>query len=284
MSDAERQSPRTAIRKWLQVTDNKSTARPANALPERQNIQRGSKHHSRQHHITRYQPETEDQHDKAAGRNNPKYNKNGTRQKHVAEKTHLVNSLQAQPGKHSIANPVDPDGLVLAERLGLHPPFRTFKDHSDGSIPKVKNRTRKRKRSWSSSSSYLEPAAVSDLDNDDDRPSHATMLRTVSTRPALGDRGNNNSHTTSQSSEMVDPSAEKKLKLYERRPRHKTRIDRYELKENIRHGKKTKQDAKKESGKKKPKKHRRKEKSGAALMHDFTAQNVAHNRLTVSCI
>ena len=273
MSDAERQSPRTAIRKWLQVTDNKSTARPANALPELQNIQRRSKHRSRQHYITRYPPETEHQHDKAAGRNNPKYNKSGTRQKHVVAKTHLVNSPQAQPA----------DGLVLAERLGLHPPFRTFKDHSDGSTPKVQNRARKRKRSWSSSGSYLEPAAFSDLDNDDDRPSHATILHTVSTRPALGDRGNNSSHTTSQGSEMVDPSPEKKLNPYERRPRHKTRIDRYELKENIRHGTKTKQDAKKNSGQKKPKKHRRKEKSGAALMHDFTAQNVAHNRLTVSC-
>ena len=70
---------------------------------------------------------------------------------------------------------------------------------------------------------------------------------------------------------------------YERRPRHKTRQDRYELKGNNKDSEKMKQATKKDRGEKKQKKHKRKEKSGTALMHDFAAQNVAHDRLTVSC-
>ena len=285
MSDAEQQSPRAAIRKWLQTTDSKSLTRPAEALPEQQNSRRGFRYHSRRGQWTRCPSETKGPHDEEAAREHRRHSKSGSRQKHVTERSLLVNPLQARPRKNSEASTtVITDGHGLAERLGLHPPFRTFKDRSDDNIAAAQSRPRKRRHSKSSTSSYLEPAAANDLSNNDHaRSSHATILSTVSERPAVGDRDNYVSPTASKGGEVILPSPEKLLKPYEKRPRHKTRIDRYELKESSRHSKKTKQDAKKDRVDKKQKKQKRKEKSGVALMHGFAAQNVVHDRLTVSC-
>lgn len=285
MSDAEQQSPRAAIRKWLQNTNSKSLARPADALPEQQDLKRGFKYHSRRGQWTRCPLETEDPHDKEAARKHLRHSKSGSRQKHVTDRSLLLNPLQARPRKHSEASTtVVPDGHGLAERLGLHASFRTFKDRSDDNIAEAQSRPRKRRRRKSSTSSYLEPAAANDLsDNGHACSSHAAILRTVSERPAVDDRDKYVSPTASKGGEVILPSPEKLLKPYEKRQRHKTRIDRYELKETSRHSKKTNQDVKKDRGDKKQKKQKRKEKSGAALMHGFAAQNVVHDRLTVSC-
>ena len=281
MSDAERQSPRTVIRKWLQLTDSsRSTAKLADPVPEQKNIEQKSRHDSGRHHTTRLPAETEDEHGKEA---HQKHRKRETRQRHVSDETLLINSLQTQDQEHSKSTALNSNDIGLAERLGLHAPFRTFKNYSDDEIPKVQRRPRKRRRSRSSTSSYLEPAAVNDLsENDHSRPTHAPKIRTATMRPALDDKGKNSLIRASQVSEVMSPSPEKPLKSYERRPRHKTRLDRYEPTEDNRHGKQTKQTSKKDRGEKKQKKHKRKEKSGAALLHDFAAQNVAHDRLTVS--
>lgn len=275
MSDSERQSPRVAIRNWLQTTDSKLNAKPTDALREGQDIERPSRRHARRHHTKRYRSETKDQHAEEAGRERPTHDNSE------------LNSRQAQSRLHSKENiAVKSNSLGLAERLGLHAPFRTFKDHSDNSVPDVEGCPRKRRRIRSSTSSYLEPAAANDLsDNGHDRPHYTMILHTANERPAFGDRGKNTSSTASQGSETLLPSPEKLLKSYERRPRHKTRQDRYELKDSSRDGVKTLKTAKKDRAEKMQKKHKhkRKEKSGAALMHDFAAQNVAQDRLTVSC-
>ena len=283
MSDAERQSPRTAIRNWLQITDVKSTTRPADPSPEQQNVERTSRHHSRRNHTTRCPSKTRDQHDDEVGRKHQRRKNSGSQ--HVADKVLLVNAHQARSQIHSRENAaVSSNGLGLAERLGLHAPFRTFKDHSDNDILDFQRQSRKRRRSRSSTSSYLEPAAANDFsENDRERPCHSTILRTASPRPTLSDRDKSKSPTTSQGSKTMLPPPEKLPKSYERRPRHKTRQDRYELKDNNRDDEKTNQTTKKARREKRQKKHKRKEKSGAALMLDFTAQNVAHDRLTVSC-
>lgn len=284
MSDAERQSPRTAIRSWLQHTDSKSPAKPSDAFSEQKIIEWGSRHHSRRYHKTRYMSGTKDQHDEEAGREHQRHNESRKRQKRVTNRVPLVNSHQARPQIHTKDNAtVNSDGFGLAARLGLHAPFRAFREQSDNEIPDAQARPRKRRRSRSSTSSYLEPAAANDLsDIDHGRPTYATILRTASTGPEPGDRGNKIVPRTSQDSETVLPSPDKLLKSYERRPRHKTRQDRYEFKDNNRDSEKTKQAAKKDRREQKQTKHKRKEKSGAALMNDFAAQNVAHDRLTVS--
>ena len=272
MSDLERQSPRAAICKWLQVANSKSVPKPAKAPLEQRKLEQDSRRQSKRHHATRYPVENEDRYEQEASRKHRRHSKSETRQKRV------------QPQKHSEENePVVPDAPHLAERLGLHAPFRTFRDHSDDDDLNAQSRARKRRRSRSASS-YLEPAAANDLlDNRHDRPTHSTILRTVSMRPASKRGGKNRPPTTSHASGNMLPSPEKILKSYERRPRHKTRPDRYELKETDRYSKMAKPDLKKDSReKKKQKKQKRIEKSGAALMHDYAAQNVAHDRLTVS--
>ena len=284
MSNTE--SPRTAIHKWLQGTDGKSTVKPAEALSEQQKIERISRHNSKPHRRTNYHSAIEGPHDEEAGRKRYIYGKDGDRQKKIPDNALSSNPLQARSRKHSKAiAAITPDGHGLAERLGLHAPFRMLRDRSGDSIPESQGRLPKRRRSRSSTSSYLEPAAANTFsDNDHARSSHSTILGNVGTRPALGDEGNNSPPTVSKDSGVLQPPTEKLSVSYSKRPRHKTRKDRYELKESSRPREKTKQDTKKNRTKKKPKKPKRKEKSGAALMHGFAAQNVVHDRLTVSCI
>ena len=283
MSDLERQSPRAAIRKWLQVTNSKSIAKPDKSPLEQRKLQRESKHRPQRHHARRSPLEKEDQYERNASRKHQRYSKSRIRQKHATDQASLANLLQAPPQKHSEENePVASNAPHLAERLGLHTPFRTFKDNSDDDDLKAQSRVRKRRRRMSMSS-HLEPAAANDLsDNRHDRPSQPMTLPTVSIRPACERGGMNRSPAMSQSSGVLLLSPQKPLKSYERRPRHKTRPDRYELKENERHGKPAKLAKKDSRDNKKQKKQKRKEKSGAALMHDYAAQNVAYDRLTVS--
>ena len=281
MSDVD--SPRTAIRKWLQGTEGKST-KPSEALSEPQKIKRNSRHHSKRQRRTRYDSETEGPHDEEAGRKRQRYDKDGNRKKKIPDKALSFTPLQAQSQEHSKAiAAVIPDRHGLAERLGLHAPFRTLRDRSDDSVPKVHIRPQKRRRCRSSTSSYLEPAVEESFSgNDHARSSHSTILRTVGTRPALGGENNNSPPPASKDSVILLPPPEELSISYRKRPRHKTRKDRYDLKESSRHGEKTKHDTKKNRKEKKPKKPKRREKSGAALMHGFTAQNVVHDRLTVS--
>ena len=289
MSSAERQSPRKAIREWLLTTNNKPTAKPANVYPEQQEIEPRSTHHSKRHHRTRYPPEVVSQHEDIAGRKHQRGIESGIQQKSVLGKARPVYSQRAQP-KIDLKedSTVNSSGLGFAEQLGLHAPFRTFKDHSDYDISEVQDRPRKRRHRTSSTSSYLEPAAASDVsDTASGHPGHGTTQHAAHSAPALGSRSKHNSPTACQGLESL-PSPEKLLKSYERRPRRKTRKDHYELKGVDRDSGKTKKAVRKDRavGKdrvvKKQKKHKRKEKSGATLMHDFTAENVAHERLTVS--
>ena len=285
MSNAERQSPRKAIREWLLDTNNKSTATPANVYPEQQEIEPRSRHHSRRHHRTRYPPEVVGQHEDTAGRKHQRGTKSGIQQKSVSGKARPVDSHRAQPKIGLKENPaVNSSGLGFAERLGLHTPFRTFKDHSNHDISEVQDRPRKRRHSRSSTSSYLELAAASDVsDTASGHPGHGTMQRAAHSGPALGSRGKHNSPAAYQGLEIL-PSPEKLPKSYERRPRRRTRKDHYELKGGDRDSGKTKKAVRKDRVVKEKKKHKRKEKSGATLMHDFTAENVAHDRLTVSVL
>lgn len=77
--------------------------------------------------------------------------------------------------------------------------------------------------------------------------------------------------------------------IYERKPRRKTREDRYDLKQDIfvknprkrireSHGRE--RDGKRRDGERRNGKRRKK--SGSAIMHEFVAENIAPKRLTVS--
>ena len=76
----------------------------------------------------------------------------------------------------------------------------------------------------------------------------------------------------------------KSARRYEKRPRRKTKEDKYDLKQDGKQPTRSrkKKDKKDCVGTKQDKKRKCKERSGDALMHTFSAPNVAQDRLTVS--
>lgn len=175
-----------------------------------------------------------------------------------------------------------PSDESLPRVLGLYAPFRSFGwEKADIDVNNDLARAdRKRKRGHSSVSSYLEPATFTAYKHAGE--SFCDQKKApVSQRlhAELDDSASQPSSASPDTSALNSISREKPNKDYERRSRHRTRENRYELKE-VKEAKKRKK-KKNEDAPKKERKRKRKEKSGAALMHDFTAQNVAHNRLTV---
>ena len=132
---------------------------------------------------------------------------------------------------------------------------------------------RKRKRS-SSETSYLEPAI---FDEPAELRHHAEKKhyrhserrhRHESDDHALFSDAQ--SLTTSSVSSLLRPA-----KTYERKARHKTKWDKYDIKKD-----KTGRPSKEKKARTR-KRHKHSERHGAALLHNFTADNVASERLTV---
>ncbi|KAL9100744.1 MAG: hypothetical protein Q9163_003911 [Psora crenata] len=151
-------------------------------------------------------------------------------------------------------------------------PDARFRD-SGGSM----YRSRKRRRSSSLQSTYLEPAPVVDLPRlpSNLSPYNRHHERDSSNREPAEDHIN----PPSLAGRLNTPvTYSKAIKSYERRPRHKTRQDRYELKQGI----EAKECPSSKAGlQKRAKKQKHKEKTGAALMHHFKAENVSDGRLTL---
>ncbi|KAI4228410.1 MAG: hypothetical protein L6R40_008139 [Gallowayella cf. fulva] len=168
------------------------------------------------------------------------------------------------------------DGRNVAEQLGLHAPFRSFAtrgaelDHDS----QPERHRHKRRRKSSSSFSYLEPAVH--LRTSDEAAQDPKAAK-------FGERDHpwpqRNVDTASHASSTTVDSPIKPTKTYEKRSRHKTREDRYEIK-------KDKQRATTKEGENRPrakakKKRKAVEKSGAVLMQKFSANNVETDRLTL---
>ncbi|KAL8957702.1 MAG: hypothetical protein Q9183_005986, partial [Haloplaca sp. 2 TL-2023] len=163
-----------------------------------------------------------------------------------------------------------------AEELGLHAPFRSFASRGADERLVLQNNDgrRKRRRSPSTASSSLKPAVQ--LEESDDESKCVEDPRTYKTSFAI----RKHQEERPSSPILVSEIPEQPTKIYERRKRHKTREDRYELKEGAKRAKPRKSE--KEAGAKPKKKKKRIQKSGSALMQDFNAGNVQPDRLTVS--
>lgn len=173
------------------------------------------------------------------------------------------------------------NNVGLAERLGLHAPFRTFPDNSTYEhLDQESSRHKRKRRCETSSSSILEPAGVS-LDREKGRqvPRHQEERMSHLEQDRFSESGSG----MSEFGPDAASSPEKPTKQYGRRPRHKTKDDKYEVKQPSKKSEKHKGKKKQPNGKaKQGKKRKRKERSGDALMHTFSAPNVAQDRLTVS--
>ena len=278
------ESPRAVIRTWLRQTKDNSTLE-SNHIESELPVHRSQE--ARRYKTRANQEITSE----TRIRGHPKRvataeTETGQLLQRAPDKSFPSNSRREQPQNRTVEavqprprpRPGDPG---FAESLGLHPPFRTFRVRSEDSILHQEDpvRLRKRKRKASSTISYLEPAVVDELtdaENGKWKPHDREGTRRL---PPSDDDGDLKPlseflRRRDQTTTLPDEHAG----LYERRPRHKTREDRYELKDGTREKKKV---ANKDSQGKKQKKHKRREKSGGALMHNFTAQNVAHERLTV---
>ena len=163
-----------------------------------------------------------------------------------------------------------------AEKLGLHAPFRLFASRGADERPVLQNNDgrRKRRRSPSTASSSLKPALQ--VEESEEESEDVEDPRTYKTSHAI----RKPSGERMSSSILVSELPEKPSKTYERRKRHKTREDRYEMKGGAKRAKTQKSE--KEAGAKPKKKKKRIQKSGSALMEDFNAGNVQPDRLTVS--
>ena len=151
-------------------------------------------------------------------------------------------------------------GTNLARRLGLHAPFSTFPDADPVQDPHTTCRTR-RKRRQASSDSLIEGFQY------DEASRHCAAQDDSS----LQLRAENHNEL---------PMVSEASKKYERRKRHKTRADKYDLKAP--NNRTLQQDPEREALADPPKRRtRRKWTVPNALVRDFAAANVAQGRLTV---
>ncbi|KAL9577718.1 MAG: hypothetical protein Q9212_006188 [Teloschistes hypoglaucus] len=258
MSTPKRQSPRAAIREWLAHTHQLATPLARHASKPKK--QKGIESQEEDWHLSHHPRErskspprhTVDTGNKLAKRNHP----------------------SPQRPKNPQQRPKDDRNL--AEQLGLHAPFRSLATRGAEArvSPRKEGERRKRRRGLSEASSYLEPV-VRFGDGDDG----SENLRGAPTKQgSCGGRQYDTQMSSSSSSVVIVPPGEPN-KNYERRPRHKTKEDCYELKQaKKRNQAKEKKNAVADRPKKKKRKHA--QKSGAALMQDFNAENVQPERLT----
>ncbi|KAL8910236.1 MAG: hypothetical protein Q9171_004479 [Xanthocarpia ochracea] len=253
MPPSERQSPRAAIREWLSHTDpTASTGTEQNAFIQNKRREERSKRWPSSGRPEAPRPDAK-------------------------EAQRIPNDDLDQPRKIRGEHPVDlKDGRNVAEQLGLHAPFRSFASRAADMQPepKLESHHRKRKRKPSSSASYLEPRVYANASN------QVEEART-SVEPKQNQNRKQHTHIelSSYGSSTTIHSPEKPAKTYERRSRHKTREDHYDLPKDKKRDK-TKE-AKPKARDKPTKKRKGMEKSGGALMQKFSAKNVDTDRLTL---
>jgi hypothetical protein len=169
----------------------------------------------------------------------------------------------------------------LAERLDLRPPFKLMQAKGLEDSAKIHKRT-------SSASSCLEPAMLPESDpslrplivSQPHRTKQHSSLRQSKASQLDGEASideRSQSEASSQRS-RASSAASAIFPKYERRPRRRTREDRYELKEARKRKRPSREN---ETKNKKCKRRKCRQKTSAAILHDFSAENIEADRLTV---
>ena len=160
---------------------------------------------------------------------------------------------------------------TIASDLKLYTPFRQIEKRSCNDATPPEKR-RKRKRYSSQASPPIDSIAAKEPKLHQ-KPSQASNKSS-----SISYNAGVNVGLDPTAAETEQPG--RGQKSYEKRRRHKTKLDRYILKEGVATKlKSTKQQ--KASTEKRRKRPTRREKTGAALIRDFSAVNVAPDRLTV---
>lgn len=173
------------------------------------------------------------------------------------------------------------DDENLPQRLGLYAPFRSFGRQSNDmdvdqySIPAL---ARKRKRNLPSASSDVEPAIFQAHTK---LKTHGRVQRSITSARV----------DTELEESVSDSDSALSKNVYERKPRRKTREDRYDLNQDIfvKNPSKRKRIRESHGGERDGKRRdrtrsdgKRRKKSGSTIMHEFVSKNIAPQRLTVS--
>lgn len=186
-----------------------------------------------------------------------------------SENLHLPASVEHDTRHHD-----QPPGIPTTFR-NLQSNQKQVRAKEDFAIPAVK-----RKRSLSSPSLNLRPRdrrrSVAEADDRERLICPKLAGHATESHRSLA----KSSHHLPRSSTPAPNSFKTVAKPYERKSRHKTREDHYTVKDASKVTKPITDEG--ESLVRKKGKRKRREKSGSALMHDFTARNVAFSRLTVS--
>ena len=177
---------------------------------------------------------------------------------------------------HELQNPTNENAKSrepnVATKLKLHTPFRQLEGHARGRQSR-KEDVYQRKRSLSEEPT---PDRLKRGERVSKRNRRAQQFLESSTPSS--DRSNE--HTTDENGQETVEYHAATTQPYARRRRRKTKEDHYVLKEKPNERRRPDNRGKKveEKGRKR---HKRREKTGAALLHGFNAANVAPERLTV---
>ena len=244
MSDGDRVSPRDAISHWLENTKTRSL------LPQGHREYRTDRQHTR-----RKEERSEDH--RAA-----QYLADGS----------CMTSRRPADTRHPRQIRISDTSERLREAYTNAHMVHLLEHHSPRR--KIDPTMKRRQVLRATQESILEPAASVDLRAHTDRHPMASEY------DSKYDKG---LEPSERAPETVQPEISHSAQaLYERRPRHKTRKDRYEPKQSRAAGIEVERKHDHEELAPRGKKRKRKEKSGAAVMQNFEAQNISQDRVTVS--
>ena len=270
MPELDCQSPRTAIEQWLRHTDTKAWPLHKQSDSCRLRHPTEVRNHAR-HHYQKATPSVPERSGSRQIQQHYRQSHHHHRAERAAKHPNLGTALLPTHFKRQRRNP-NP-----ASEVRLHGPTTTSERPPVNQNAALRSYHERKQRVTSLQSSHIESAMNSDLTGlSDDVPSNyeGHCMLTGKFKSARGC-----AHSpAAMSSSNIHPASRHPTRSYERRPRHKTRADRYELKQD----KAAKSlSAVQDESRRKTQKRKRREKSGAMLMHEFTAQNVSHGRLTV---
>ena len=178
---------------------------------------------------------------------------------------------------HELEDPINENAKSrepnVATKLKLHTPFRQLEEHARGRNSK-REAVYQKKRNLSSEQ-------TADRLKRGERVSKRNRRAQQFLESSTSSSDHCNEHITDENCQETVEDHVATTHPYERRRRRKTKEDRYVLKEKSNERRRTDNRGKKveEKGRKG---HKRREKTGAALLHGFNAANVAPERLTVS--
>ena len=276
-------SPRANIREWLSKTIQSVPAETTQTLAQthahhlrrEDRVSPHSGHPNRSSHASQLPRVQSTKHHKHHTRDQRRYNGHHSPEERAryGRTSSVVDLHKAE--KAGLRS--GPKESGIAERLGLQGPFRAFSYEDRLSVET--SRPQKHRPGGFLSSPDLQPASATDIERSSkDRVDSKNAQQAKASRYIVAARSSASCSKGTTHSTILFSSPKQVSKSFERRPRHKTREDRYEVKDD---STRTRRPRRSDRERKDTKKPNRKMKLGRNLRHEYTAPNVSKDRLTV---